>query len=309
MNLATNNALVVWDTTGRKQYELTNHLGNVLATFTDKRLQHTTSGTSIDYYLADISTAQDYYSFGSLQPGRQYNLSNLYRYGFNGKENDNEIRGVGNQQDYGKRIYIDWVNRFSSVDLIAKSFPALSSYQFASNNPILNVDLDGLEASSAAKKVIKDASGSTAFGIGTSQVVKQEISNSVIDASGKLILHEAESKTAGTILGFLAKSISLTAGFVVMDAGVGHNDVTYKPKETLTTDPSTLTEQEIREIRSRISSSRATAQDLLYQGYLRERYPNSGVGQLLDKAPNSVILSFNLLASGLNRPDNVPHII
>ena len=24
-----------------------------------------------------------------------------YRYGFNGKENDNEVKGEGNQQDYG----------------------------------------------------------------------------------------------------------------------------------------------------------------------------------------------------------------
>jgi RHS repeat-associated protein len=145
VNLSSGNALGVWDTIGRKQYELTNHLGNVLATLADKRLQHTTSGTSIDYYLADIATAQDYYSFGSLQPGRQYSFNNVYRYGFNGKENDNEIRGIGNQQDYGQRININWIGRFSSVDPIGRQYPELSSYQFAGNNPILNIDLDGLE--------------------------------------------------------------------------------------------------------------------------------------------------------------------
>ena len=38
-------------------------------------------------------------------PGRKYNQANSnYRYGFNGKENDNEIKGEGNQQDYGLRI-------------------------------------------------------------------------------------------------------------------------------------------------------------------------------------------------------------
>jgi hypothetical protein len=31
--------------------------------------------------------------------------SGSYRYGFNGKENDNEVKGAGNQQDYGMRIY------------------------------------------------------------------------------------------------------------------------------------------------------------------------------------------------------------
>ena len=39
--------------------------------------------------------------------GRNYNVpsAKAYRYGFNGKENDNEVKGDGNQQDYGMRIY------------------------------------------------------------------------------------------------------------------------------------------------------------------------------------------------------------
>ncbi len=40
----------------------------------------------------------------------------LYRYGFNGKENDNEVKGEGNQQDYGFRIYDPRLGRFLSVD-------------------------------------------------------------------------------------------------------------------------------------------------------------------------------------------------
>jgi hypothetical protein len=38
-------------------------------------------------------SAQDYYPFGMLQPGRFYlsATGNKYRYGFNGKENDNEV--------------------------------------------------------------------------------------------------------------------------------------------------------------------------------------------------------------------------
>jgi RHS repeat-associated protein len=144
VNLATANARLVWDTTGRKQYELSNHLGNVLATITDKRVQHSTSG-SLDYYNADLSTAQDYYPFGMLQPGRQYNAAN-YRYGFNGKENDNDVgKGIGNQQDYGMRIYDPRVGRFLSVDPLEESFPWNSSYAYAENDPISSIDLDGLE--------------------------------------------------------------------------------------------------------------------------------------------------------------------
>jgi RHS repeat-associated protein len=80
-----------------------------------------------------------------LMPGRTYTSSKLYRYGFNGKENDNEIKGEGNQQDYGMRIYDPRIGRFLSVDPLATSFPWYTPYQFAGNKPIFAVDLDGLE--------------------------------------------------------------------------------------------------------------------------------------------------------------------
>jgi RHS repeat-associated protein len=80
-----------------------------------------------------------------VMPGRSLN-SNGYRNGFNGKENDNEIKGIGNQQDYGMRNYDTRLARFISVDPLTKKFPELTPYQFASNTPIQAIDLDGLEA-------------------------------------------------------------------------------------------------------------------------------------------------------------------
>jgi RHS repeat-associated protein len=68
-----------------------------------------------------------------------------YKYGFNGKENDNEVKGEGNQQDYGMRIYDPRLGRFLSVDPISNEYPELTPYQFASNSPILGIDKDGLE--------------------------------------------------------------------------------------------------------------------------------------------------------------------
>jgi RHS repeat-associated protein len=83
-----------------------------------------------------------------LMPGRQYIPSpgsGLYRYGFNGKENDNEVKGEGNQQDYGMRIYDPRLGRFLSVDLLSRKYPELTPYQFASNRPVDGIDLDGME--------------------------------------------------------------------------------------------------------------------------------------------------------------------
>lgn len=135
---------------GRRRFELINHLGNVMATVSDRKIPHSSNGTTIDYYDAEIMSAQDYYPFGMLQPGRNYNVG-TYRYGFNGKENDNDEKGEGNQQDYGMRIYDPRLGRFLSVDPLTKEYPELTPYQFASNRPIDGVDLDGEEWKSEHK--------------------------------------------------------------------------------------------------------------------------------------------------------------
>jgi hypothetical protein len=68
-------------------YEKGYHLQNVLVTISDKKIgvDQNADGT-IDYYNADVITANDYYPFGSQMPGRKYSqASTKYRYGFNGK--------------------------------------------------------------------------------------------------------------------------------------------------------------------------------------------------------------------------------
>jgi len=78
-------------------------------------------------------------------PGRDTTFKTAYRYGFNGKEMDNEPYGQGNEYDYGFRIYNPRVGKFLSVDPLTNKYPELTPYQFASNQPIDGVDLDGLE--------------------------------------------------------------------------------------------------------------------------------------------------------------------
>ena len=79
-----------------------------------------------------------------------------YRYGFNGKENDNE--GGEGIQDYGMRIYSERLGRFLSVDPLTKKYPELTPYQFTSNRPIDGVDLDGKEFYSVHIKEYPDGS-------------------------------------------------------------------------------------------------------------------------------------------------------
>ena len=125
---------------GKRNYELTNHLGNVLAVINDRKTD-SLNGTVKVGFNAVVISATDYFPFGMTIDSRSYTAAATYRYGFNGKENDKET----GEQDYGMRIYDPRIAKFLSVDPIANKYPELTPYQFASNTPIQAIDLDGLE--------------------------------------------------------------------------------------------------------------------------------------------------------------------
>ncbi len=83
-------------------------------------------------------------------------LASGYRYGFNGKENDNEVKGEGGQQDYGLRIYDPRIGKFLSVDPLTKGYPSWSPYPFAMSSPISGIDLDGGEFLFYATKQVQE---------------------------------------------------------------------------------------------------------------------------------------------------------
>ena len=121
----------------------TNGPVNILTTISDRKKRLTAGPTPA--FEAVIETAQDYYPFGSLMPGRKYNAGE-YRFGFNGKEKDDEVTGVtGTTYDYGFSIYDSRIAKFLSIDPLFKSYPWYTPYQFAGNKPIWAIDLDGLE--------------------------------------------------------------------------------------------------------------------------------------------------------------------
>ena len=111
----------------------------------DKKVGPSWNGTTIDYYNADVITANDYYTFGMQMPGRSFKAGSGSRYGFNGKEKDNESAGDGNQYDYGFRIYNSRIGKFLSLDPLQTKFPYYSPYHFSGNTPIQSIDLDGKE--------------------------------------------------------------------------------------------------------------------------------------------------------------------
>jgi RHS repeat-associated protein len=65
------------------------------------------------------------------------------RYQYNGKELNDDI-GLG-WSDYGARWYDGAIGRFTGVDALADQFVHLSTYNYAGNSPISNIDLWGLQ--------------------------------------------------------------------------------------------------------------------------------------------------------------------
>ncbi len=123
-------------------YELTDHLGNVRAT-----VNHVKTAQGQAY----ISSMQDYYPFGMVMPNRSYSNGN-YRFGFNGMEKDDEIKGAGNALDFGARIYDNRLGRWHSRDPYATRYLSISPYAFVANNPVLFRDPDGRKIVIATKK-------------------------------------------------------------------------------------------------------------------------------------------------------------
>ncbi|MEO0790431.1 MAG: hypothetical protein AAFY36_17335, partial [Bacteroidota bacterium] len=111
---------------GTRLYELTNHLGNVVTVFGESITNYEVDfGFSFD--APQVHSHRDHNAFG-LEYNRMadspYAGTGSYRFGFNGKENDEDGEwGDFTHYDYGFRIYNPVIARFLSVDPLASSFP------------------------------------------------------------------------------------------------------------------------------------------------------------------------------------------
>jgi RHS repeat-associated protein len=161
---------------GEKDYELSNHLGNIITTVSDRKraidgtynyvgyaagnynfdgytYSSVSAGTGVftqvtapdgvvDAYVADIRTTADYYGFGLTMSARTYAQGGIkYRYGMNGQEKDDEIaNGVYTAEywEYDSRLGRRW-----NPDPVVKPFE--SPYACFRNNPIHYSDPSGMD--------------------------------------------------------------------------------------------------------------------------------------------------------------------
>ncbi|SHN37627.1 DUF6443 domain-containing protein [Mucilaginibacter sp. OK098] len=105
------------------EYTLTDHLGNNRVTFDQ------TNGKVGE---------EDYYPFG-LNMHVQINGTNKYLY------NKKELQDELGQYDYGARFYDPVIARWNTIDPMAEEYRRMSPYNYVKDNPIKNIDPDGME--------------------------------------------------------------------------------------------------------------------------------------------------------------------
>jgi RHS repeat-associated protein len=146
---------------GQKRYELSNHLGNVLAVVSDRKLVHC-SNDELMWFEAHCLCRRggmvsvtvpimSGYPFGMEIKERSWSVSSYrpdsYRGGFNGMEQSRwlsgEVKGSSNSYDFGARIYDSRLGKWLSLDPLQKMYPSLSTYGYVGSNPIVNIEADG----------------------------------------------------------------------------------------------------------------------------------------------------------------------
>lgn len=100
-----------------------------------------------------IISSADYSPFGVQLDGRSESVGS-YRYGFQGQERDDEIKGEGNSVNYSYRMYDSRVGRWLAIDPLFAKYPYLGPYNFVGNSPIRFVDSEGKEIIDANGKVV-----------------------------------------------------------------------------------------------------------------------------------------------------------
>jgi len=170
-----------------------------------------------------LLSSENYYPYGLTMSGisgrSAGKLENRFR--FNGKrlESNEFADGSGlDWYDYGMREYDHQVGRFFRVDPLSEKFYYLTPYQYASNNPATNIDLDGLEGTPIQAftswllgKVIKNPNGAAAHTMGVLVGVDKSLKKTVTGVV-HVVTHPVSTIKAVAELGTIQGKIKAEIG-------------------------------------------------------------------------------------------------
>ena len=202
----------------------------------------TSTCLEFDHYVADVVNSQDYFTGGSPMPGRKFVGSEKYRYGFNGMERDDEVKGDGNSYTTEFRQYDPRIFRWLSIDPLFANFPWQSPYVAFDNNPVFFNDPQGLAAGGPG-----DENKTEAYGLegGSEDLVLSDYRDNadlVLQGGEHYELDDAEwlkgkvgAKGAEAVKDVVMKKVGM-AGAVGKEAGKyadAYDQVTSNPANTV----------------------------------------------------------------------------
>ena len=120
-------------------YSNKDHLGNVRLSFT-KDLK--------------VMDKNDYYPFGMSFLKTSVSLYDPMAIPYNYKYNGKELQETG-FYDYGARMYMPDVGRWTQIDPLAETSRRFSPYLYANNNPLRFIDPDGMDEQEAEQEMDK----------------------------------------------------------------------------------------------------------------------------------------------------------
>ncbi len=108
--------------------------GNTRVTYCDKDKNGVVN-------TSDIEQVNHYHAFGLNMEGPWAGADGAFKNQYNGKELNQDFGLEWN--DYGRRMYDPAIARFGVIDRFAEKYTTLTPYQYAGNNPIKNIDVNG----------------------------------------------------------------------------------------------------------------------------------------------------------------------
>jgi RHS repeat-associated protein len=198
-------------TESRLEFNLTDHLGNVRAVFSDLN-ENGQVDLSANTESSEMLMENNYYPFGmKMNGGWQEDKGRATNYRYNGKEFSEEL-GL---YDYGARWYDPAIGRWNAVDPLASKMPGWSPYNYVMGNPISLTDPDGREPDGGIFSVSKNDDGSWNLTVSATVYVYGEQATEDFASSLQTQINEAWN-TENSVLNFKGKDFSVNFAISVV---------------------------------------------------------------------------------------------
>ncbi|MEP6804830.1 MAG: RHS repeat-associated core domain-containing protein [Flavobacterium sp.] len=176
-------------------FQYKDHLGNVRISYAKNPITN----------VLEIIEESNYYPFGLKH--QNYNGGSkqiAYNYKFLGQERQDEL-GL-NWDTFRHRNYDYAIGRFFGVDPVSEEYMSISTYQFAHNNPVWKIEIEGLEgAPSNGKQDISNhepikVKNTPVQGFVGGGLIEVKVIQKTTTEAVKEVAAETTKKTAGPLL-------------------------------------------------------------------------------------------------------------